>query len=391
MKFSTFVTSKEDILACAAAPSLDEVLIEPATLSREGRLSLETGVALAREACEHELSPVLVWDILMTQDEFKTKQALVESLDLSPFTAIRTQCPGAALWVKERYPEKHLHFIVENSNHNLPGLQRWVNHLKPKRLVLSTQLPEEKLLACCAELQTECEILGAGKILLFYSKRHLLTPHFSDDEGATPEWMYADSASEESASRPFPTIENEHGTFMYLNKDHFILDSLEKLAAGGMHTVRIDLRDLQDGTHAARGIVELCQMTLENDKALENAWARPTSAPFFKRNKTDKQFARLKSQTRVFRDSNCVAEVVSAERGELLGLFTLRPFDTTHTSFVFIAPDGREVPVTLEAFTGLSGEALNRCEPYRIVRCGWVKGITAGSLLVKSVRNLLVS
>ena len=383
MKFTTFVTSTEDLNACVAAPHLEEVLIEPATLGREGRISIEAACELAREARALGLSPVLVWDILMTQDEFKKKCALVESLDLTPFAGIRTQCPGAASWVRERFPQKDLHFIVENSNHNLPGLRRWVASLRPTRLVLSTQLPEEKLLACCAELETECEILGAGKILLFYSKRHLLRPNFAEDEASEDTWLYTDSASEESASRPFPTIENEHGTFMYLNKDHFILDSLERLAEGGMHTVRIDLRDLQEATHSAKGIVELCQMTATRDKELEHAWPRPTSAPFFKRNKTDKQFARLKSQLRVLRDKECVAEVVSAERGELLGLFTLRPLDASHSSYVFIAPDGREVPATLGEFTGLSGEPLTQCEAYRLVRCGWVKGIPAGSLLVR--------
>ena len=49
MKFTTFVTSKEDILACAAAPKLEEVLIEPTQLSREGRLSLDEAQDLARE------------------------------------------------------------------------------------------------------------------------------------------------------------------------------------------------------------------------------------------------------------------------------------------------------------------------------------------------------
>ena len=80
---------------------------------------------------------------------------------------------------------------------------------------------------------------------------------------------------------------------MYLNKDHFILDSLARLDAAGMHTIRIDLRDLQAGKHAAQEIDAICAMTLANDPRLDTVWTRPTSAPFFKRNKTDKQFARM--------------------------------------------------------------------------------------------------
>jgi putative protease len=384
MKFTTFVTSQEDIRACAAAPNLDEVLIEPRELSREGRLTIEQAQELAKEAARNGLAAVLVWDILMTQDEFKARSALVAGMDLTLFASIRTQCPGAALWVRSNYPDKALHFIVENSNHNMPGLKRWVAELHPQRMVLSTQLPEDKLIACCQHLGVECEILGAGKILLFYSKRHLLQANFgADDDTADAHWIYADSASEESASRPFPTIENEHGTFMYLNKDHFILDALTRLDAAGMHSVRIDLRDLQSAGSSAKGIAEICTMTLSQDPGLDSLWARPTSAPFFKRNRTDKQFARMKPQTRMLRDGNCVAEVVSVERGELLGLFTLREFDTQGATFTFVAHDGTEVAASLEGFTDISGNPLTTCDPHRIVRCSWVKGVKAGAILVR--------
>jgi putative protease len=308
-------------------------------------------------------------------------------MNLDLFSAIRTQCPGAAMWVRENAPRKPLQFVVENSNHNMPGLKRWVAELRPQRMVLSTQLPEDKLIACCQELKTECEVLGAGKIVLFYSKRHLLQAHFGGDEDANDShWIYADSSSEESASRPFPTIENEHGTFMYLNKDHFILDSLSRLDVAEMHTVRIDLRDLQAGEHAAKGIDMICAMTLANDPGLDTVWARPTAAPFFKRNKTDKQFARMKPPSRLLRDAKCVAEVVSVERGELLGLYTLREFDTREASFKFVAHDGSELSAQLGSFSDITGTPLTTCSAHQVVRCQWVKGVKAGAILIRDER-----
>jgi putative protease len=385
MKFTTFVISKEDILACAAAPNLEEVLIEPSSLSREGRLSIEEAEALAKEAAQHGLKPTLVWDILMTETEFANRSTLVGGMNLDLFSAIRTQDPGAAMWVRDNAPEKGLQFVVENSNHNMPGLLRWVAELRPQRMILSTQLPEDKLIACCKELNTECEVLGAGKILLFYSKRHLLQANFrNEDDTNDAHWIYADSSSEESASRPFPTIENEHGTFMYLNKDHFILDSLARLDEAGMHTIRIDLRDLQAGEHAAKGIDSICAMTLARDAGLDTVWTRPTSAPFFKRNRTDKQFARMKPQTRLLRDAQCVAEVVSVERGELLGLLTLRDFNTDGASFRFVAHDGSELPAELDTFSDITGNPLTTCAAHQVVRCQWVKGVKAGAILVRS-------
>lgn len=384
MKFNTFVASIEDIQMCAATPSLEEVLIEPREFGREGRISAEYALELARYATECGLKPVLVWDILMTQGEFKVKCDHIGALDLTNFDAIRTQCPGAAAWVREHLPRKNLQFVVENSNHNLPGLKRWVRDLAPQRLVLSTQLPEEKLIACCRELSTQCEILGAGKILLFYSKRHLLQSNFSSgEELADARWLYADSMSEESASRPFPTIENEHGTFMYLNKDHFILDKLGDLDAAGMHTVRIDMRDLKEEGHSAIGVKELCEKVLANDSALEKRWPRPTSAPFFKRNRTDKQFARMKPQTRLLRDKSCLAEVVSVERGEAIAIFVLQDFSPEDAKFTFISHDGDAVHTSIESFVDLSGSHVEVCQAQSLVICPWIKGIKPGAILLR--------
>jgi putative protease len=384
MKFTTFVTSREDIQECAKARALDEVLIEPATLSREGRLTIAEAEALAKEATAQNLTPILVWDILMTNDEFARKCEVVRGMNTASFSAIRTQCPGAAAWVREYLPEMKLHIVLENSNHNLPALKRWVADLRPERVVLSTQIPEDRLIQICKELDTQCEILGAGKILLFYSKRKLLQTNFGDTDDATDaSWIYADSASEESSSRPFPTIENEHGTFMYLNKDHFILDTLSRLREGGMHTVRIDLRDLQEKTHSARGISDLIEHVVEQAPGLDTRWGRPTSAPFFKRNRTDKQAARMKPLTRLLRDENCLGEVVSVEREEVIGLLTFREFSTDANQFAFVGSDGRELPVQIENFSDLSGNSLTHCIAHRVVRCPWLKGVRPGSLLVR--------
>jgi GH24 family phage-related lysozyme (muramidase) len=47
-----------------------------------------------------------------------------------------------------------------------------------QRIVLSIQLPAETIAAYVRALPVECEILGLGKILLFYSERNLLKNHF---------------------------------------------------------------------------------------------------------------------------------------------------------------------------------------------------------------------
>ena len=91
----------------------------------------------------------------------------------------------------------------------------------------------------------------------------------------------------------------------------------------------------------------------------------------------------MKPLTRLLRDGKCLAEVVSVERGELIGLLTLREFATETASYKFVASDGREIPVEIDQFTDMSGAPLTQCAPHKLVRCRWIKGISAGALLVR--------
>ena len=159
------------------------------------------------------------------------------------------------------------------------------------------------------------------------------------------------------------------------------------LDAAGMHTIRIDMRDLREEGHAAAGIKELCEKVLARDETLGESWPRPTSAPFFKRNRTDKQFSRMKPQTRLLRDNSCLAEVVSVERGEAIALYTLQQFTTEVSNFTFISHDGTSVHAGIATFADLSGNPVDTCGAHSVVVCPWFKGVKPGAILVRASLN----
>lgn len=395
MIFSTFVSSPGDVDSCVKAPQLEEVLLEPKELAREGTLSRLRVTELATEASKRGLRTVLVWDALMPQRTFDRACSLVHELDLSVFDAIRAADPGVAFWVREQYPQIPLHFVVENGNHNLGSLQGWIDALGDslERLVLSIELPEEKLVKYCRSLSVQCEVLGAGRILLFYSPRSLLSSQVdARSDGLTDQHLDSEFnlhltvRPEKSPDRNFPTLETEHGTFMYLDKDQFILDRLDQLQSAGLDVLRIDLRHLSRNGRSADQIDKICGQAIHNVSLLRQSWPRPIRAPFFKSNRTTAQFARMKSQLHQQRDDSCLAEIIGGENGKYVVYQTLRAFEMDEVMSV-VLPTGEEVPLPLSTvFRNRSGRPIKRCDGEEIILSGWIKKAVAGSLLRGRIR-----
>ena len=379
--FTTFVSSQADIERCAQAPQVREVLLEPASLAREGRLSPTKALELAGLARANKLRTVLVWDILMTDDEFTACASLIEEIGPHNFDGIRVQCFGAARYLKERFPKTPIQLIAETAHCNLLTLQHWCSILEGhlERIILSIQLPADKLAEFVRALPVDCEILGLGKILLFYSRRNLLLKDFSE---LGDEWREVIAETEESGSRPFPVIDNTHGTFMYLDKDQYILHKLDALGDRCPTYIRLDLRHTNEYPESAHDIVRITELALTNPEELRRSWRRPTIAPFFKSNLTTKQFKLLNSELRYSRDDGCVAEIVATERESHCVLRAIQPF-TLPALFNAIDPNGTVVPCEFTTLRYLDGRETTSVDEDQVVIAPWLKRISTGSLLVR--------
>ncbi len=386
MNFNTFATSIIDIKQAAQARDVTEILLEPELLARQGRLSEQETHVLAMAGKEHQLRIVLVWDALMPDHLFTQICNELTHWDLSVYNAVRVCDLGAAQWIQSTFPHLPLQLIVETGSHNLPALQGWCNFFAPtlERLVLSIELPEEKLVEYCQQLSVPCEVLGVGQILLFYSPRTLLAKHISPD-AKDDDLLYIDGyvASERANFRPFPTVETRHGTLMFLDKDQFILDRLVALREAGLHTVRLDVRHLSQPGHAATDIVQICNDIFMDATALGKAWPRPTRAPFFKANKTTAQFDRMKSKLHAYRDKKSLAELIGSEKGKYVVFQALRPFAVTAAQQLLLPSDEAvDLSKTL-LFRDLHGQPIAHVEAGQILTTGWIKKACAGALLRK--------
>ena len=398
LQFNTYVSSPTDIAAVAQIEQIREVLIEPTLLARTGTLSLDEADSLAALAHAHGLRPILVWDALMPERLMQQVVTKLNSRDLSLYGAVRVADPGAAFWLWQERPEIPIQLLVETGSHNLEALRGWVDLLTPslERLILSIELPEEQLIAYCQALPVACEVLGIGRILLFYSPRSLLATHLGDNdapsanvdmdaltmvEQQTTLPVTAVAHSQKSPQRAFPTVETAHGTLMYLDRDQFILDRLDGLRAGGLHTVRLDLRHVSPDGHAAAGIDALWQQLCTDPSQLRAQWPHPTRAPFFKTNRTTAQFSHMKSPLHAQRDASCLAEIVAGENGRYVVYRAMRDFPIAQVESIVLAT-GEEVEIPPQTpFRDRDGQIVQQVQVDQLLVTNWIKKAVAGSLL----------
>jgi len=310
MKLTTFAQNLHDLNLIKDA-GLDEVILGHRDFSRFGKLSSDEYSLLALRSRELNLRVIFEWDILMTESTFATLSANLLHFD---FDSLRVQDPGAFGWAIEKV-KKPLQFVAENGNHNLPGLKAWEESSKGRleRIILSIELPKDKIEEYAKSLSTPVEVLGLGRILLFYTPRMLLTPLVSETRSFNQE-LCAVGESEESPHKGFPIVENKHGTFMFHIKDFCILNEAQELPISHL---RIDLR--WDDISLLKLVKE---SKIEEVKA---AYQQELMRGFYNVNKTDVLFPKLKNQRLQKREGNYLGEVVEAEKASHLAIQVLNP------------------------------------------------------------------
>ena len=344
MKLTTYAQTLHD-LNIIKENGLDEVILGHKEFSRIGKLNDQEFADLSVRAKELNLKRIFEWDILMTETEFPALGKKILTLK-DQFDEIRLQDPGALEYVMTHLDSK-IQWITENGNHNLFGLKNWESYIGERltRLILSIEIPKTSLIEYVKELKTPVEILGLGRILLFYTPRSLLSPLVKNsDDPVTKSMLQSETfealgESEESPHKGFPLIENRHGTFMFHIKDFCLLDYAQELSTLGLSYFRVDLR--------STSLAEFLPMVKTPEEFKKN-YPHDLMKGFYLVNKTDVLFPKLKNSRLVRKDEGYVGEILDVAKSEyaviqLKGKVKLKVGD----KLKFIHPEGKEyiVPV----------------------------------------------
>lgn len=379
LNFNTYITNHSH-LSLLQPTSIREILLEHEDLSRFGRLKTSELQSLIHEAYGRGFSSILQWDILATEPDLLSGAKIIKRLPLSQIAAIRVQDVGIAQWIHQHFPDIPLHLIAETGNHNLASLQQWCDYFGEQliRLVLSTEIPGMTLKQYCVQLKPPCEILGLGRILLFYTPRSLLLPlqlksRFSSETTV---------ASDDKKHHQFQILENRHGTFMFHYYDLFLLDLLPELLETTLHTLRLDLRFI----NSFEWIQEIDSLREKYDgklvKSIRAQWPVHTIHGFFRANRTDRAIHRLKNKHLSDHGKNIVAYVVESTKNQHIALISRQPFHADE-ELLFITPDGRKLKIVPNCIRNTQGETTKTADTAGVWLIPHFKGVIPKTLIYR--------
>ena len=365
---------------------VQEVILASSELARFGELSLNEVQDIARRLTDCGKRPVLCFDILMTENVFAQKMSLLNTLDLSVFSAIRVQDPGALSYLLEHPSSPMIQLIVETGNHNTRAILEWAEIAGEKldRLILSLEWPRTELFKLLSETGLPFEIMGLGPILLFYSPRSLVRP-LVNDEWASSGQLSLNANSEESPHKGFRVLENSHGTFMFHPKHHGLLEEVLELKTAGLSAFRLELV----GSDDRELIANFAQLLKARDEesvlrvsaAIKERYDHTLIKGFYKANKSNVLFKKLKNDRLSARSDSLVGPVLDYQKGRPLAVRNLHPTRSVclGESFSFLSTEGKKKELKLERLLNISGQEITELAPGAIGLFPFV-----GSMSVKS-------
>ena len=372
MKLTTYARSLHEI-GVVKDLGYEEVILEPKALSRFGKLSEEEYVSLSKRAKELGLRVLMEWDLLMTEDVFSAKAPVVKNL--IPYTdAIRVQDPGALNWVisETKLP---LQFIAENGNHNLKALTGWIelSEGRLERVALSIELSKDTIANYAKTLSVPCELLGFGRILLFYTPRPLLSSLVPEKVSQNEEFL-ALGESEESPHKGFPLIENQHGTFMFHIKEFCLVDYAKDLTDAGLAFFRIDQRFGSDKLREVTALVK--NFNEEEFLTFKEEYPQDLMRGFYLVNKTDVLFPKLKNSRLQQREGNYLGEVLEVEKSSHLAIMIKNKRGLKKTDMLKILhPKGEEFETKIFTLRNIALEEVDEVPAGELALIQFVGGV----------------
>lgn len=410
MSYVVYLQESSEVKAIVESTDVDEIILSAAELSRFGCLKSSQVNELASELKSLKASHqkvVLEWDILMTQSRFENALKILDKIDLNLFDAIRVQDPGAyeyALEVCDKFSNLRVHLSLETGNHNLEAIKKWIQYggEKLEKVILSIEIPKQRLIKILEALKNDFkdrvkfELLGIGRILLFYSPRKLVSPVSFEDgteqtqEGFNQKALEIIGSSQESPHSGFPIVENRHGTFMFHLKDHCLLDEYDVLRDAGIGHFRIDDRFYRSPEFNLESL--LCELSLnrlveleekERDRLLKAYWPCSLIKGFFRANKSDVLFKKLKNSRLQNRDESYIGDVVDVQKDSHIAFIVKAPSKILEVGqrLRIYTPDGKEKSLSLDFMKNGMNCEVDKAATGDIVFLRPVSGVSIRSMV----------
>ena len=368
MKWVTQIFTASE-LKKAAALGESEFILAPKDLSRFGGLSRKGVTEILSAAEILQVSLFLQADLIVSEPFFEDYIHQIKAFPLEKFQAIRISDPGVARRLLKDFKVK-IHLILEEGCRNLETLLSFYRYFEGRctRIVLPYEVPGNPLRTWIREIDCETELLGLGRIPVFYSMRKLLSPmKIGEQEGGRREALAFTPHIKNKGG--FKVLENSHGTFLFFPKDLFLLEYQDELEKSGLSHFRVDRYFDEDPSILA---------LLRQANKLKKAWKTPLIHAFYKANKTDSSFRNLKNFLRENRNEAWVGEVLESAKEKYL-VFEAFSRIKQGDKIVFLNPLGDQIPYEMTGIRSLSGRMKKRIEKGEICLIDYTPSLSSRS------------
>ena len=301
------------------------------------------------------------------------REYLQELKEIGPDALIIAD-PGIFMYAKEICPEIERHISTQANNTNYETYRFWYN-LGAKRVVSARELSLEEIREIRAHIPEDMEIetFIHGAMCISYSGRCLLSNFMAGrdaNQGACTHpcrWKYS-VVEEKRPGEYMPVFENERGTFIFNSKDLCMVEHMEDILTSGIDSLKIEGR-MKTALYVAtvartyRKAIDDCMESLEKYHANMPWYQEQISNCTYRQFTTGFFYGKPDENTQIYDSNTYVREYTYlgfAEEIDERGLerLTQRNKFSVGETIEIMKPDGRNIPVTVEAIYNEEGEAM---------------------------------
>jgi hypothetical protein len=258
----------------------------------------------------------------------------------------------------------------------MQGIAKWIDLFSKSvnRVILSNQIPSNRLAGICGHLSIDTELMVVGRIETLYTHRRVLRRYVDDD-------MLANTAVIASFDRPdefSEVVDSECGTIMFFQKDLYVLDRLKELSGSGIKKATILLdREYQYNNLADIGMRGGWRTLFKVE------WKRKTSRGFLNSNQSNAKFTRLtNSFIQAEKEYHVGVVLESAKHSHIL--IKTNKMIRLPSIITFVSPEGMRVDQTIKTARTLEGGTITGKIPSGYYLLSAVKYAVPSSILLEN-------
>lgn len=298
-----------------------------------------------------------------------------------PCDALIISDPGMFGIAREEWPEAEIHISTQANNTNYQTYLFWWK-LGAKRVVSARELSLAEIHTIREHIPEEMEIESFvhGAMCISYSGRCLLSSFLAGRDGNRGfcthpcRWKYA-VVEETRPGQYMPVYENERGTFLFNSKDLCMIEHIPELVEAGIDSLKIEGR-MKTALYVAT-VARTYRKAIDDcfaDRALYRRnlnWYREEIAKCTHRlYTTGFYFGKPTEETQIYGESTYVKEytylgIVEELKGAapagVLARIEQRNKFAVGDAIEIMKPDGRNIPVTVEAMYNGEGDPVESC------------------------------